>query len=898
MTKRNTVIRKVSLFNTSEGEVSLHEACREGNLELVEEIQTQIQNPGLIFREEDSKGIIPLHYAAMSGNVEVFEKVLQGSKTKLIETQTRRSFSSILHSAAKGKNVDLLKHLFQHYGELMTQLLVKRNKFGKIPAHCAVRSGSFDVFTYLYKLDEPSHETKCKTTTGENYFTLAAKSGDLELFNAISEDYAFNRITSPTILLSSALRGGNLDIVKKVQEETPSLMAKFGKFVRLDKKTYIFDAIYSENEEVIQHMIDNPGFVIKGKKKFSNLFKMDLDPIEYAAFLGLTSVVFKLIDAYGDFRLEKQPKSGLVPLLHAAAYGGNKHTFQSVFDMYSQKMTKSEILQLTMERKDMGNGSVKKWNLFCFAAMKSIEASYKEGLDFFEYVYKRFDDVAEERDRLLDPNLSISVLDFACESDNLEVVKWLVNNPKYFTESKIGNWCSKATRKQNWNIVRFLFSKQDGTFQERNYGFVWLARYCRDENLIKQALSNLVPSSEWQNALQGALEYGNDIATTCLLQTGFKFEKGNDLVALAAKGGSVKAMNQIIATLAKINPQFDFDQALKEFYHSSTLFAVTPLHLAVYHQHLEMTRFLIEKKADVNSYYPGCSTPLHAACKPKVSSRNVHAKDIVELLLTEPAKSEQKSATLSLNVTVDKYPGVEGTDIKPYDLANSEIRNLIERNYPRASSLRTIIPLSELKKRVPEFGDLFNTSSDRPSGNFGEVQIATYCGTQVAIKALKNESQKDGEKFHELERQFLYEVGLMTKIRHPNCCQLIAASYDELGVRPQFYFVMERLDMDAMTARKNGKLSEYDCYLVACEIAKALNFLHQQLVFSLRFLVFLLFTLGILLSFMVTSNRKTFLLVFRTMYLLRLSSLILVFLSLPGQKKLECATAPLKQTKH
>ena len=94
---------------------------------------------------------------------------------------------------------------------------------------------------------------------------------------------------------------------------------------------------------------------------------------------------------------------------------------------------------------------------------------------------------------------------------------------------------------------------------------------------------------------------------------------------------------------------------------------------------------------------------------------------------------------------------------------------------------------------------------------------------EVAIKKI---TAQKSQSFEKLGCSFLNEVGIMSSISHPHCCQLLAACYKQ--DKSEFYFIMEKMS-DNLANLKNlfspGTLLEIlDC------VCKGMIYLHSRYV--------------------------------------------------------------------
>jgi len=122
-------------------------------------------------------------------------------------------------------------------------------------------------------------------------------------------------------------------------------------------------------------------------------------------------------------------------------------------------------------------------------------------------------------------------------------------------------------------------------------------------------------------------------------------------------------------------------------------------------------------------------------------------------------------------------------------------------------------------------------------GKFSSVlkkEKITLWGSDVVVKRLRSRKPEMGEpqlywNYIRFENEFRLEVGMMGKLRHPNICLLLAASYDRLGKAPDkgadFYLITEKMDTNLIFG---ATFPPVDILDVAVQISKAVNYLHHQ----------------------------------------------------------------------
>ncbi|KAI3740229.1 hypothetical protein L2E82_30654 [Cichorium intybus] len=217
---------------------------------------------------------------------------------------------------------------------------------------------------------------------------------------------------------------------------------------------------------------------------------------------------------------------------------------------------------------------------------------------------------------------------------------------------------------------------------------------------------------------------------------------------------------------------------------------------------LEGAKELLDSGTDVNFKDIDDRTALHvAACQ--------GFSDIAELLLERGAEVDPK----------DRWGSTPLADAIHYK--NHDVVKLLEKH--GAKPLMAPMHVKNARE-VPEYEidpkeiD-FTNSVEITKGTF---TIASWRGTQVAVKKLKDEVFTDEEKV----RAFRDELELLQKIRHPNVVQFLGA----VTQSNPMMIVTEYLpkgDLRAFLKRK-GALKPIIALRFARDIARGMNYLHEN----------------------------------------------------------------------
>ena len=669
----------------------LHYLARNGN-PTISELEEKVKQFPELVHEVDKAGLTPLHIAARNGHLECFKIILLCSVDEdydmkeehesdyidcciqdLLDFHTTRSRCNILHSAALSGNIEMVRYLFENMGEetrnKMEKFLFERQKYGKIPAHSAVKSKNIEIFKYLYSKSPALHREYCKTSKGETYIAIAARTGKYEIVNYFFDNYTLFERVEPNVLFENALKGGNIRILNFIEENKEQICTKKSNYLPL----HIFNAIESGNEKVVEFLIENKKFenikflsVTKTLQRSSP--KIDVSPPTYAAYLGCNKIVNYFIDKFDVFSdlFYVNPRS--LPIWFVA----------NNFDLFKYLIGKCSNEQKLSTFTVSIEGKRQRWSLFHFATAFCYNDSS------FKFLLKD-----EKLKEFLSEEKAKSIVDVSCLENNVDVLKHiqiLFPPIKKYITSKIQLLFKFAARRRHLQTLEYLLEEYGSHLDHSNGDpLCQVATWCKDENFFGSLVTCLTSTNNQtkiqNDALQLALSYGNPITSKILLQL-----CNIDIISLenfhifhyAAKGGSMKCLQAVIDTNGDelkekliLDKKFEFKENGK----------VTPLHLAVYFQHYDVVSFLLETlQVNPNICDSGFATPLHFACSPNFNPDKAYSpppdEKIVNLLL-------DYGAWRSINTSSYSVINVRGSNLIPYDCTTSaKIREILDNRYP------------------------------------------------------------------------------------------------------------------------------------------------------------------------------------------------------------------------
>lgn len=700
----------------SVSEISLHEAAFYGKIELV---NLWIKEKPQLVNRPDVLGTTPLHYAALNGQYETFKILLHTNingetsteiNSDLLDSYTKHS-CNILHSASTGGNYKIITYLFEDLGKEITDKMKKylseRQRKGKLPAHHALRSDAFDIFIYLYNKDEKIHRQRYSTFNGQTFLTIAAKTGNFETFRFFYDNKTlFPRKISPNKLYRSALRGGNLEILKFTLAHKDEI-SQYTYEPKISPK-HIFDAIRSGKTMVVQYLIENYSEAFFNEiemKKGSPKFEMTAEC--FAAYRGEFEIVEYFFEKCSHLFSTTHGKKKKFPIHFAATS--------------SKKMIEIVLHQLNNDLNDLlptysviiSNNSFQ-WNIFHFATL------FCDTDEVFIYLYEKFQsdsNLALKLDEFLSGEKfsKSSVLNVAIRENNIKVIDFLnekksemVNN--YLIKNVGKLFIIPASKKYN-ETTKYLLLHYGKylTHTERkvqNSPLCLVSRWCLDveildllfDFLIKDENSNEERKNEIiRESLKIALEFGNKLPVKLILKKfpTLSFDLNNfHIFHYAAKGGSLYCLKKIENLLGSHKVDIEKEKFIR---FKDSFF--TPLFLAVYFQHFDVVYYILTKlNVKPMKYEPGYPTVLHLACSP-------HVPYVDKMTLPPSAKILNVlldfGAWRIISIKADRVLKLPGSDLSPFDVAcSNEVRQILEKRCPETIAYQNIIHLEELNENI------------------------------------------------------------------------------------------------------------------------------------------------------------------------------------------------------
>ncbi|XP_011032808.1 PREDICTED: serine/threonine-protein kinase CTR1-like isoform X2 [Populus euphratica] len=290
-----------------------------------------------------------------------------------------------------------------------------------------------------------------------------------------------------------------------------------------------------------------------------------------------------------------------------------------------------------------------------------------------------------------------------------------------------------------------------------------------------------------------------DVVSSCLVQVGNDREYFVDLLrnpgALSQPDSSFNSSSSILVSSPLSHPRFKSNQTTEDFRTLAKLY------------------FLDSQP--LNLVFDNSSSGTAIDEDDKFISRL--SKDKKNLL---PTSSNNRDTSLSSSVLPVRQKYTDPVISNPKRVATNNLL-FMELNQSIPSKSNNQLHLEEEDLVVPWSELLLKNKIG--SGSFGTVYHADWRGSDVAVKILE-EQEFHAERFEE----FLSEVAIMKRLRHPNIVLFMGA----VTQPPNLSIVMEYLSRGSLHKLLHMNdaaliLDERRCLNMAYDVAKGMNYLHQ-----------------------------------------------------------------------
>lgn len=678
-------IRNVTQFPLQGQSISLHYAASQGDFTTVKSI-LDIHKEEIDINEIDRRGLTALHHAARSGSKECVLLLLKKGSDILRETKS--SQSNILHCAASSGNADLVKELLYQLRneEKIVTIKYGKNKNGKIPAHCAAQSGSFETFLLLVPDEFDRHIYYNKANDGRMFHHLAAERGHLEMLqqllthrgNFITE-LTKNRTNQGNGIIHHAVRSGNVKLLEFVITNMKAATDHEMQTINAQSWDVLHIAALSHYPQMFAYVYDNFQPIQTSPECSLNFASFETEIKSHQTPLGkaVTSGCYEMVQLILS-KGAKVSTPATAPLIHCAAIGGN---------IQIMKLLLQEKYALSNQLKEITYFERFPKNIF-HCAVLSGDA---EMIEFLHRNHLFSDD--EINQFLCNPCMNNLPIIYACEKGNLAAVQYFIENRLYPThnQSFIKKLLKMAAHSRYLDIFQYIHSQFKCEFcnhDENGEILEILSSWCNDIKLFKEFLLDHKKQEEKSKkhfrSLLIALEKGNIPIAKLLLENYILPNENEDseyfekILCCTVYGGEMEIFRMIYQSFPSLFKEDAIRDAFTKTYKRSDYLDDTNLlHILVKSQNLQMIKFFFERYSSLSKYlfYRSKSTgltPIHLAAH--IKSKN--QKEILEFLL-------QNGAYKFINSRVSNFPGYSISSLLPYDIASSKkIRDILEKYNP------------------------------------------------------------------------------------------------------------------------------------------------------------------------------------------------------------------------
>jgi ankyrin repeat protein len=317
-----TALISLHTIHADSEEIPLHEACKDGNLELVHELIAQGAH---ILEADFEKGRTALHIAAKKGDIAIVDALLQaGADIDRTDDKGRTAF----HYAAKKGHLDLVAFFIETCAKNNRWFIHSRDFNGRSAADLARKK----------EHEECAHLIEAFIKTGRlplppAPLMSATINGDKDAVKELIEEGAdiHQRNSDEFTCLHAAVYSGSESIVKILVEAGADVNAASAKAI-----TPLMIACYIGDEDIVDYLL---------KKGADPNFAGEASALDLACLQGFVSLIKKLLKKGAS--IEQHGSTKWSPLLPAVVAGSavaeRLHSFfNSEFQSIAQKDAQSK----------------------------------------------------------------------------------------------------------------------------------------------------------------------------------------------------------------------------------------------------------------------------------------------------------------------------------------------------------------------------------------------------------------------------------------------------------------------------------------------------------------------------------------------------------------------------
>ena len=203
-------------LETNDGMNCLHIAASEGHSKLCKIL---IDKHKFDVNMADNFGFTPLHYSVQSGSYELVTYFADMGNDIHLKTNYGQD---CLHIAALKGHLKLCKYFLEIHNFDVNM----KDKLGWTALHCSVKSGSYEVVTYV---EDKGADIHLKTSDGTNCLHIAALEGHLKLCKYFLEIHNFDvdmKDNEGWTSLHKSAKNGNFDVFLYILEKGSEIYCK------------------------------------------------------------------------------------------------------------------------------------------------------------------------------------------------------------------------------------------------------------------------------------------------------------------------------------------------------------------------------------------------------------------------------------------------------------------------------------------------------------------------------------------------------------------------------------------------------------------------------------------------------------------------------------------------
>ncbi|XP_062601023.1 putative ankyrin repeat protein RF_0381 [Saccostrea cucullata] len=221
---------------------ALYSACENGNTDLCRYLLNHYPD---MLNQVDDDGWNAVLYATQGGNVEILELLAQKGVDM---TYKNRNGSNILHIACVNSRLEMCKHIFYHYPDMLNQV----DDNGWNVAFYAAQGGNVEI---LELLAQKGVDMTYKNKYGGNILHIACLNSKLEMCQYIIQHYPdmLNQVDDYVWNVAfHAARGGNVEILELLAQKGVDMTYKNN-----DGGNILHIACLNSKLEMCQHIIQH-----------------------------------------------------------------------------------------------------------------------------------------------------------------------------------------------------------------------------------------------------------------------------------------------------------------------------------------------------------------------------------------------------------------------------------------------------------------------------------------------------------------------------------------------------------------------------------------------------------------------------------------------------------------